>query len=82
LVTGLLNALRSVGNYVDAGAAAERLARRRALRGEQVSQLDEIWWSNDQLCGGVLPTRAMRPFYATNGRPWPPPKPGDKVETS
>lgn len=75
VVEGLFSALRGAGNYVDAGATAERLAALGSLSDEQFELLDEIWWSNDQLHGGVLPTRAMKPFYDAHGRPWPPPKP-------
>lgn len=74
VVEGLLSALKSAGNYMDAGATAQRIAAVGSLTDEQFSQLDDIWWSNDQLHGGVLPTRAMKPFYAENGRGWPPPK--------
>lgn len=35
-------------------------------------RLDAIWWSNNQLYNGVLPTRAMKPFYEQSGRAWPP----------
>lgn len=74
VVEGLLSALKSAGNYMDAGATAQRIAALGTLTDDQFSLLDEIWWSNDQLHGGVLPTRAMKPFYQANGRDWPPPR--------
>lgn len=75
VVDGLLSALENVGNYIDAGATATRLAELGDLSPADFARLDEIWWSNDQLHGGLLPTRAMKPFYEVNGRGWPPPKP-------
>ena len=69
---GLLTALRDAGNYMDAGAAAERIASLETLPDDKFAELDRIWLANDQLHGGILPTRAMKPFYKRNGRPWPP----------
>jgi hypothetical protein len=74
MLDGLLNALAGAGNYVDAGATAERIAALGSVSADHFERLDRIWWSNDQLHGGILPTRAMRPFYEANGRTWPPPK--------
>jgi hypothetical protein len=71
---GLFAALRSAGNYMDAGAAAERIVSLGSLTQEQFQQLDEIYWNNDQVRGGALPSRALRPFYVQNGRQWPPAK--------
>lgn len=84
VVDGLFTALGAAGNYVDAGATAERIAALGTLTGERFAQLDKIWWSNDQLYGGVLPTRAMEPFYKRNGRAWPPsmPEPAKAASTS
>lgn len=75
IVDGLLSALETAGNYYDAEAKAERVAALGSLTDEQFDRLDRIWWSNDQLHGGALPTRVMRPFYASCGRSWPPPRP-------
>jgi len=74
VIDGLLNALESAGNYMDAGATAERIAALGTLTDERFERLDRVWWSNGQLYGGLLPTRAMEPFYRMNGRGWPPPK--------
>jgi hypothetical protein len=74
IVDGLFNALAAAGNYVDAGAASERVAALESLAPRDWERLHEVWWSNDQLYGGVLATRALRPFYEKNGQPWPPPK--------
>lgn len=74
VVDGLLGALERAGNYFDAESAASRIAALETLTDDQVRQLGEIWWSNDQLHGGILATKAMKPFYGKNGRGWPPPK--------
>jgi len=74
VVDGLLSALKAAGNYYDAGATASRIASLETLTDDQFRQLDEIWWSNDQLHEGALATKAMKPFYRKNGRSWPPPK--------
>lgn len=71
----LLAALRDAGNYVDAGAAAEKIAALGALTSDQFDRLDAVWRENDQLHGGVLPTRAIQPLYRANSRPFPPPAP-------
>jgi len=68
VVDGLLRALETAGNYVDAGAAADRLVALRGLNDEQFERLNKAWWSNDQLFRGYLPTQALRPFYGSNGR--------------
>ncbi len=75
IADNLISALEAAGNYVSAGATAERLASLESLTAEQFSRLDAVWWSNDQLCGGNLPTQALRPFYRKNKRPWPPERP-------
>ncbi|MFF0818309.1 toll/interleukin-1 receptor domain-containing protein [Rhodococcus sp. NPDC003318] len=74
IVEGMFSALREAGNYYDAEAAVKRLATLGTLTADQFTELDRIWWSNDQLYGSILATRAMSPFYAANGRPWPPDK--------
>lgn len=74
VIDGLLSALESAGNYVDAGATAERIAALGTLSDHDFERLARIWWSNDQLYGGLLPTRAMEPFFRQNSRSWPPPK--------
>jgi hypothetical protein len=74
MVEGLLNTLADVKNYVDAGAAASRLAALGTLTDEQFTKLSAVYWTNDQLFGGVLPTRELAPFYRSNGREWPPPR--------
>ncbi|HVA59067.1 MAG TPA: toll/interleukin-1 receptor domain-containing protein [Mycobacteriales bacterium] len=75
ILDGLFSALTDAGNYIDAGAASERVAALESLAPRDWERLHEVWWSNDQLHGGVLATRAMRPFYEQNRQPWPPPKP-------
>ena len=75
ITRGLFEALRSASNFVDAGAAAKRVAALDSLTPRQFEELDAIWWQNGQLNGGSLATKAMRPFYLSNGRQWPPVKP-------
>lgn len=75
MVDRLFEALARAGNYFDAEAVAARVASLGALTDEQFERLAHIWWANDQLHGGVLPTNKMRPFFEQQGRAWPPPKP-------
>lgn len=72
IVDGLLSALGGAGNFFDAEAKARRIAALGSLTDDQFARLDRIWWSNDQLHGGILPTRVMEPFYRAHGRVWPP----------
>jgi hypothetical protein len=46
-----------------------------SLTEEQWTRLDEIYWKNDQLYTGVLPSGALKRMYQWHGREWPPPKP-------
>jgi hypothetical protein len=82
IVDGLIAKLASAGNYMEAGAVAERIARLPGLSEEQFKRIDRAWWGNDQLHGGALPTKAMRPFYVSNGREWPPPRPPEASAAS
>lgn len=75
IVDGLFMALGSAANYYDAEAAAERIAKLSTLTDDQFQRLNKIWWSNDQLYGGVLPSRVMKPFYQASKQAWPPSKP-------
>ena len=72
IVYGLISALKEAGNYLTAGAIAEQIAALDYLTSEQFDRLDLAWWSNDQLYGGLLPTRALQPFYQKNESTWPP----------
>jgi hypothetical protein len=80
ILDGLFRALAEAGNYIDAGAASERVAALGSLAPRDWERLHEVWWSNDQLHGGVLATRAMKPFYEQNRQPWPPPKPAPRAQ--
>lgn len=75
IVAGLLAALRASGNFMDAGATASRIATIDTLTPEQWTTLGEIYHENDQVSGGMLPRRALGPFYARHGQTWPPPAP-------
>jgi hypothetical protein len=75
----MFETLANVQNYMDAGAAATRLASLDTLTDAQFDRLAKIWWSNDQLHGGILATRGLEPLYQRNGRNWPPTKPGQEI---
>lgn len=77
MVDGLLSALEQAKNYMDAGAAGERLAALGRLTPDQWVRLDAAYLANDQLYGGVLPTRALEPLYRSNERTFPPPRDND-----
>lgn len=74
MTDGLFAALEAAGNYIDAGATADRIATLSGLTDEQWDRLDTIYWKNDQLFTGVLPRQALKPFYLRHAREWPPPK--------
>lgn len=74
VVDGLLEALKDVQNYYDAEAACKRVASLGTLSEDQFERLSTTWYSNDQLCGSVLATRALKPLFDRNGKSWPPPK--------
>jgi hypothetical protein len=75
ITDGLFASLESAGNYMDAGATADRIASLSGLTDEQWTRLDAIYWKNDQVHDGVLPSQALKPFYGRHQRPWPPPQP-------
>lgn len=72
MTDGLFSALEDAGNYIDAGATARRIANLSSLTDLQWDRLDNIYLKNDQVHGGGLPTKALRPFYQEQGRVWPP----------
>ncbi|GAA4660096.1 toll/interleukin-1 receptor domain-containing protein [Arthrobacter cryoconiti] len=74
MTDGLFSALSEANNYIDAGATAGRIATLSSLTDLQWDQLNSIYWKNDQVRGGALPTKALRPFYYQHGRTWPPSK--------
>lgn len=74
IVAGLFRALEGAKNYMDAGAASERVASLGNLTPENWGRLHKIYWDNDQLHGGVLANRALKPFYDANQQVWPPPR--------
>jgi hypothetical protein len=77
---GLLQALASSGNYFDAEATAERIAALGSLSDEQFTRIGEVWWTNDQLYGGYLPSKVMERFYWANNRAWPPLRPAPPAD--
>jgi hypothetical protein len=72
MISGLFAALESANNYMDAGATARRIASLNALTESQWDRLAKIYWANDQVRGGSLPSRALQPFYEGHNRTWPP----------
>lgn len=72
---GLFESLRTAPSYIDAGTAAKRVVSLGSLTENQWEQLDTIFWGNDQIYGGGLPSKALQPFYRENQRQWPPAKP-------
>lgn len=72
MTDGLFTALEGVGNYIDAGATAKRIAALSGLDESQWARLDQIYWSNNQVSTGLLPNNALRPFYQQHMRAWPP----------
>lgn len=75
IVVGLLAALRSAGNYMDAGSTASRIATIDTLTPGQWDELADIFHGNDQVGGGALAHKALRPFYTRHSQQWPPAKP-------
>lgn len=75
MVDGLFSALEAANNYMDAGATANRIAALGGLTEPQWARLDEIYRTNDQVHGGALPSKALKPFYQEHSRAWPPLKP-------
>ncbi len=75
VVDGLFEALATAGNYYDAGAAAARIRAVGRLSPAQLERLQVVYWSNDQVFGGVLPGKQLEPLYRENGQDWPPARP-------
>ena len=75
IVDGLMSALEEANDYYSAEAAARRIVALGDITEESWRKLADAYWANDQVRGGVLPTRALQPFYRANSREWPPPKP-------
>ncbi|WP_440220942.1 toll/interleukin-1 receptor domain-containing protein [Dietzia sp. MNB45] len=69
---GMFTSLRKATNYESAGATARQIARLTNLSEDQWTELDEIYHENNQVHDGILPTGALRPFYQSHGRTWPP----------
>lgn len=75
MTDGLFSALAEANNYMDAGATATRVATLSDLTRDQWERLALVFWSNDQVYGGILPRNALEPFYRRHGRDFPPPRP-------
>jgi hypothetical protein len=69
---GLVAALASASSYIEAGAIAGRIAALPELSEAQWRELSRTYASNDQVHGGALPSRALRPYFAAHKRAWPP----------
>lgn len=74
LVGGLLASLADAHDYYAAEAAAKRLVQLSDLRDDQWDELGRVYWRNDQVHRGVLPSRVLEPFFHMHNRPWPPPR--------
>jgi hypothetical protein len=75
VVEGLVQSLHDATDYYSAEAAAKRIASFGGLTDRTWQAVDEAYLANDQVHGGVLPSRVLRPFYEENGRTFPPPRP-------
>ncbi len=82
IVDGLMEALEQASDYYSAEAAAKRVTSLGALTEASWARLAAAFWANDQVHGGVLPTRVLQPFYASHDRDWPPPKPAAPVAST
>jgi hypothetical protein len=67
----LLAALENARSYQAAGGAGDALKEFDALSPEQWTELDRIFLANDQVCGGALARRALKPLYDRHGRTFP-----------
>lgn len=74
VVDGFMQALQDTTDYYSAEAAAKRIVALGELTDEAWSKLAIAYWANDQVHGGVLPTRVLKPFYLEHDKEWPPPK--------
>lgn len=72
IADGLIARLGEAMNFNDAGAAASRIAALPNLSDELWQRLAAVFWSNDQAYGSVLVRNALAPFYAQQGRVFPP----------
>jgi hypothetical protein len=80
IVEGLMAALDDASDYYSAEAAAKRIVALGSLTEGSWAKLARAFWANDQVHGGVLPTRVLQPFYRENGKDWPPPKPAPPLD--
>jgi len=74
IVDGLMGALEEASDYYSAEAAAKRIVALGDLTESSWDRLSQAFWMNNQVHGGVLPTRVLQPFYREKSRDWPPPK--------
>jgi hypothetical protein len=75
IAEGLMTALEEASDYYSAEAAAKRIVALGHLTESSWLKLAQAYWQNDQVHGGVLPTRVLEPFYRVHEKDWPPPKP-------
>jgi hypothetical protein len=67
----LIAALRDAPNFRDAGKAAEALNGFDTFTPQQWKDLDQVYLDNDQVHGGVLAHRGLKPLYARHKREFP-----------
>lgn len=71
LVSARIRVLRDSASYVAAETAAMEIARLSHLTPAQWEALSDAVVTNDQVHGGVLPTRVLRAFFARHGKTMP-----------
>lgn len=78
ITDALIDALGEARNYYEAEAAAKRVVDFGVLPDAAWDKLESIYWSNDQVCRGILANRTLGPFFEAHGRTFPP-APGHPV---
>lgn len=72
IADGLIGALEEAADYYSAEAAAKRIVALGDLTESSWERLAQAYWKNDQVRGGVLPTRVLQPFFREKDKGWPP----------
>lgn len=79
ITDGLFTALSEANDYYSAEAASKRIVKLGNLSVADLDRLDQVYWNNNQVHGGVLANRVLEPFYKQLERPFPPTKPAPSV---
>jgi TIR domain len=67
----LISALSEARSYNDAGRAASALNGLDALTASQWAELDQVYLDNNQVHGGALALRGLKPLYSRHNRNFP-----------